>query len=127
MTIRSSRHRALIGLTLAIAGLLPACQPASSPPITTTAGEAPSADVVDFLEPNAIERYSVGTKNKDLTKAADGPLTLYVQATDPADPVERANWLPSPANADFSLYVRAYWPENAIKGGQWMPPAVVRR
>jgi hypothetical protein len=79
-----------------------------------------------FFEPNAIKRYSVGTKNKDLKKAADGSLTIYVQSAEPADPLERANWLPSPANADFSLFVRAYWPEDAIKGGQWTPPAVVK-
>ncbi len=80
-----------------------------------------------FFEPNAIKRYSVGTKNKDLQKAADGSLTIYVQADEPTDPAERANWLPSPGNEDFSLYVRAYWPEEAITKGQWTPPAVVKR
>jgi len=79
-----------------------------------------------FFEPNAIKRYSVGTKNKDLQQAADGSLTIYVQADEPNDPVERANWLPSPENADFSLYVRAYWPDDAITRGQWTPPAVVK-
>lgn len=79
-----------------------------------------------FFEPNAIERYSVGTKNKDLRKAADGSLTIYVQADEPSDPVQRANWLPSPKGADFSLYVRAYWPEEAITRGEWTPPAVVK-
>jgi hypothetical protein len=68
----------------------------------------------------------VGTKNKDLQKAADGSLTICVQADEPTDRVERANWLPSPKNAEFSLYVRAYWPEDAITRGQWTPPAVVK-
>jgi hypothetical protein len=79
-----------------------------------------------FFEPNAIKRYSVGTKNKDLQKAADGSLTIYVQADEPSTPVGRANWLPSPKAAEFSLYVRAYWPEDAITSGQWTPPAVVK-
>ncbi|MGE0630369.1 MAG: DUF1214 domain-containing protein [Hyphomicrobiaceae bacterium] len=79
-----------------------------------------------FFEPNAIKRYSVGTKNKDLRKAADGSLTIHVQADEPKGPVERANWLPSPKNAEFSLYVRAYWPDDAITRGQWTPPAVVK-
>jgi len=79
-----------------------------------------------FFEPNAIKRYSVGTKNKDLQKASDGSLTIYVQADEPKSAVERANWLPSPKNADFSLYVRAYWPEEAITSGRWTPPAVVK-
>jgi hypothetical protein len=79
-----------------------------------------------FFEPNAIKRYSVGTTNKDLRKAADGSLTIHVQADEPEDAVAHANWLPSPKNADFSLYVRACWPEEAIQRGQWTPPSVVK-
>jgi hypothetical protein len=79
-----------------------------------------------FFEPNAIKRYSVGTKNKDLKKAADGSLTIYVQADEPENLTERTNWLPSPKNSEFSLYVRAYWPDDAITRGQWTPPAVVK-
>ncbi|WP_052630087.1 DUF1254 domain-containing protein [Pseudoxanthomonas suwonensis] len=79
-----------------------------------------------FFEPNDIGRYSVGTKNKDLQKAADGSLTIYVQPDEPQDPVQRANWLPSPKDGEFSLYVRSYWPEEAITSGKWTPPAVVR-
>ncbi len=37
-------------------------------------------------------RFSVGTKNKDLKVAADGSLTIYVQADPPTDPIQRANW-----------------------------------
>ena len=76
-----------------------------------------------FFEPNAINRFSVGTKNKDLRAAADGVLTIYIQAEQPTDPVQRANWLPAP-KGDFSLYIRAYWPEAAIIHQQWQPPAV---
>jgi hypothetical protein len=79
-----------------------------------------------FFEPNAIKRYSVGTKNKDLRHAADGSLTIHVQADEPGDPVQRANWLPSPRGAAFSLYIRAYWPEEAITSGTWTPPRVVK-
>ena len=79
-----------------------------------------------FFSPNAINRYSLGTKNKDLKLAADGSLTLYVQADEPTDPVQRANWLPAPKGGDFSLYVRAYWPKTEIIDGSWTPPAVVR-
>ena len=79
-----------------------------------------------FFEPNAIKRYSVGTKNKDLQKASDGSLTIYVQADEPTSPDQRANWMPSPRNADFSLFMRSYWPEEAITRGKWTPPAVVK-
>ena len=79
-----------------------------------------------FFEPNAIKRYSVGTKNKDLKTAADGSLTIYVQASEPSDPVQRANWLPSPKGQDFSLFFRCYWPEEAVTSGQWTPPGAVK-
>lgn len=78
-----------------------------------------------FFIANAINRFSVGTKNKDLKLAADGSLTIYVQADEPKDPVQRANWLPAP-KGDFSLYVRAYWPKPAVTDGSWTPPAVKR-
>ncbi|RDY67757.1 DUF1254 domain-containing protein [Lysobacter soli] len=81
-------------------------------------------DADHFFAPNEINRYSVGTKNKDLKPNPDGTLTIYVQPDAPSDPVQRANWLPSPKGADFSLYVRTYWPEQAILDGQWSPPAV---
>jgi hypothetical protein len=81
-------------------------------------------DEFHFFVPNAIQRYSVGTKNKDLRTGADGSLTIYVQADEPSDPTQRANWLPSPKNGDFSLFIRAYWPEEPIETGEWTPPPV---
>jgi hypothetical protein len=76
-----------------------------------------------FFLPNARNRYSVGTKNKDLVRDADGSLTIYVQAQEPPEE-RRSNWLPAPAGKDFSLYLRAYWPKVAITDGSWTPPAV---
>ena len=76
-----------------------------------------------FFVPNAIKRYSLGTKNKDLKLNDDGSLTIYVQPEEPAAP-HQSNWLPSPKAEDFSLYIRAYWPMAAITEGQWTPPAV---
>ncbi|RJG41694.1 DUF1254 domain-containing protein [Mesorhizobium sp. DCY119] len=76
-----------------------------------------------FFIKNQINRFSVGTKNKDLKLGDDGSLTITVQAEEPTDPVARANWLPTP-KGDFSLYVRAYWPKSAAMDGSWTPPAV---
>ena len=76
-----------------------------------------------FFIANTINRFSVGTKNKDLKFAADGSLTIYVQTAAPTDPAQRANWLPAP-KGDFSLYIRAYWPKVAVTDGSWTPPAV---
>ena len=61
--------------------------------------------VIDpFLE---WKRYSLGTKNKDLKKGADGSLTLYGGAKSPGAEKE-SNWVPAP-NGHFSLYIPAYW------------------
>jgi len=83
-------------------------------------------DRFHFFVPNAIRRYSLGTKNRDLVLNADGSLTIYVQAGEPTDKAQRPNWLPAPRNEDFSLYLRAYWPDATVTGGQWTPPPVSR-
>lgn len=82
-------------------------------------------DAQHFFFPNPVDRFSLGTKNQDLVRGADGSLTLYVQPDPPSDPALQGNWLPSPRGAPFSLYVRTYWPDAAILGGAWSPPAVV--
>ncbi|MGX1742474.1 DUF1254 domain-containing protein [Bosea sp. NPDC055353] len=78
-----------------------------------------------FFIANPINRFSVGTKNKDLRLAADGSLTIFVQPDAPTDPVQRANWLPAP-KGDFSLYIRAYWPKAQVTEGSWAPPEVLK-
>src|SRR5215469_16926293 len=59
-----------------------------------------------FFAPNEVNRYSVGTKNKDLSTNNDGSLTIYMQADAPPKE-QRTNWLPTPKDAEFSLYCRA--------------------
>jgi hypothetical protein len=76
-----------------------------------------------FFAPNAINRYSLGTKNKDLQRNPDGSLSIHIQADKPSAD-QRTNWLPAPAGKDFSLYLRAYWPQVRIIDGSWTPPAV---
>jgi hypothetical protein len=73
--------------------------------------------------PNALDRYSLGTKNKSSMKYnTDGSLTLYFGHSSPGTEKE-TNWIPAP-DGRFSLYVRAYWPEQSILDGTWMPPQV---
>jgi hypothetical protein len=100
--------------------------------VTFARGETPpvhgfwSLSVYDahhFFVANPINRFSVGTKNRDLHFAEDGSLTLYVQSEAPVAPAQRANWLPAPAG-DFTLYVRAYWPQERATHGRWTPPPV---
>ena len=80
-------------------------------------------DKYHFLAANEINRFSLGTKSKDLRVEPDGSLIIYVQKDRPSDDKVQ-NWLPAPADI-FSLYVRAYWPKATIAEGKWTPPAVV--
>ncbi len=80
-------------------------------------------DQFHFFAPNALNRYSLGTKSEGLRFEADGSLTIYVQNARPSED-KVANWLPAPPDA-FSLYIRAYWPLPPIGEGSWTPPPVV--
>lgn len=71
---------------------------------------------------NALDRYSLGTKNKDLKRNADGSLTLYIGPASPGKDKE-SNWLPSPKES-ISLYIRAYWGEAPILDASWKPPVI---
>lgn len=81
-------------------------------------------DADHFFAPNKINRFSLGTKNKDLVYGADGSLTIYVQ-NDPPKGDKAKNWLPAPKGS-FELFIRAYWPKSAILENQWSPPPVIR-
>jgi hypothetical protein len=79
-------------------------------------------DAEHFFQPNPLNRYSLGTKNKTLKYNADGSLTLYASAKSPGKDKE-SNWLPAP-EGPFSLYLRCYWAEKTILDGTWKPPVV---
>jgi hypothetical protein len=79
-----------------------------------------------FFHSNDLNRYSLGTKNKNLHRDDDGSLTLLVSHDLPEDQKMHANWLPAPEGA-FSLYLRAYWPESQVMDGTWTPPGVSRQ
>jgi hypothetical protein len=82
-------------------------------------------DKEHFFVPNELNRYSLGTKNKDLKIGSKGELTIYVQADPPAE-AQRSNWLPEPKD-DFSLFIRAYWPKAEVIDGSWTPPPVEKQ
>lgn len=71
---------------------------------------------------NPLNRYSLGTKNKNLVRNADGSLTIYVGPASPGKDKE-TNWLPSPKES-ISLYIRAYWGKQSILDGSWKPPVI---
>lgn len=77
-----------------------------------------------MFNPNPLNRFSLGTKNKNFQYNADGSLTLYASVKNPGKGREN-NWLPAP-RGKFSLFIRAYWPDKAILDGTWVPPKVER-
>lgn len=76
-----------------------------------------------FFEPNKIDRYSVGTKNKKLRINDDG-LTIYIQHEAP-EAAHMQNWLPAP-EGEFSLYLRCYWPKEDVLNDQWAPAGGIK-
>lgn len=81
-------------------------------------------DMTYNFTPNAIDRYAIGDRNKDLKKDADGGLTIYIQNTSPGKEKE-SNWLPSTKSGAFILVLRTYMPGEEIVEQKWAPPAVV--
>jgi len=77
-----------------------------------------------IFELNDLNRYSLGTKNKNLKFNPDGSLTLYAGTESPGEDKE-SNWVPAPKGT-FSLYIRAYWGKEAILDGSWKPPVIER-
>lgn len=76
-----------------------------------------------LLVANPLNRYLVRPDTPGLTLAADGSLTLYIQAERPAG-VPEGNWLPAPHGV-FSVALRTYMPKQAIMSGAWFPPGIV--
>jgi hypothetical protein len=78
-----------------------------------------------LLVDNPIDRYVINSPMlPDLTKDADGGLTLYVQHESPAADQE-ANWLPVP-DGPFYGVLRLYWPKEEAIAGTWQAPPMER-
>lgn len=78
-----------------------------------------------YLVENPIGRYLINGLTEGLVRDPDGSLTITMQRSEPTDPVERANWLPTPEGR-FYLALRMYWPEPAALDGTWVVPPVTR-
>jgi hypothetical protein len=79
-------------------------------------------DVVGYMAPNPIDRYSLGSRS-GLAPNADGSIDMFLQRTAPAG--HESNWLPTP-NGNFKLMLRAYLPGRAILDGEYHVPPVKR-
>jgi len=83
-----------------------------------------------LLIKNPINRYLINAPMlPQMTKNADGSVTLYIQNTSPGADKE-SNWLPAP-NGPIYLVMRLYWPKETPPSilpageGTWKPPAIV--
>ncbi len=81
-----------------------------------------------FFFANPFDRYLLNDRS-DLSYNADGSLDLYVQATQPSDPGQAANWLPAPPGG-FRLIWRLYdtgpAKDGILDGTGWQPPSIMR-
>lgn len=78
-----------------------------------------------FLYANPIQRFAIGDRTPGLRYGRNGSLTLYIQHDPPANPNQRANWLPSPGGP-FRMMLRLYQPRSTVTNGTWKPPAILR-
>jgi len=77
---------------------------------------------LDLME-NPIHRYSLGDRTPGLRRGSDGSLTIAIQASEPADPGPKANWLPVGPGA-FYLILRSCEPDPQMATGEWAAPPV---
>jgi hypothetical protein len=78
-----------------------------------------------LLVANPIDRYLLNSPMlPQMTKDADGGLTLYVQNESPGKDKE-ANWLPAPAGP-FVSAMRLYWPKDEALEGKWSAPKMTK-
>lgn len=77
-----------------------------------------------LLSPHPSGRYKRGDRDRDMVRAADGSLTLYLQHEAPA-PELMANWLPIPPKG-FQVVARLYWPTEDVLTLAYKPPPIVR-
>jgi len=78
-----------------------------------------------LLVANPINRYLINSPMlPQLTRDADGGLTLLIQDQSPGKDKE-ANWLPAP-NGPFRMYLRLYWPKAEALNGGWTKPPLQR-
>ena len=77
-----------------------------------------------WLVDNPINRYSIGSPTPGLKTAADGSITIYMQAKSPGKDKE-SNWLPAPAGPFWPI-LRTYGPAEPILDKSWKLPAIKR-
>ena len=100
---------------------------ASAPPVN----EGWTLTVYDLkgaLIPNPINRFEFSDTSQ-LTNNTDGSVDIYLQSTQPSDPAQANNWLPTASGKGFEVIWRLMAPQPAaipgiLNGTGWQPPAI---
>jgi hypothetical protein len=74
------------------------------------------------LVPNSADKYLVASYTPDLTKNADGSISIYMARQLPPG-VPAANWLPIP-RGPFNVMLRDYGPLGNVLDGTYVPPRI---
>jgi len=74
-----------------------------------------------LIEPNPLNRFSVGTKSKSMKQNSNGSQMLYFQNKSPGSDKE-SNWVSTPTDG-FSLYTRTCRPKEQILNRSQLPPS----
>lgn len=104
----------------------PACE---MPPVNAFWSVTMYDSETQLLIKNAINRYLINSPMlPDITKNADGSLTIYIQKASPGKDKE-SNWLPAPDGPAY-LVMRLYWPKTEAPSilppgkGTWKPTGI---
>jgi hypothetical protein len=77
-----------------------------------------------MLVANELNRYKVASDTPGLKVAADGSITIPIQATKPVGE-DAANWLPAPKGG-FYVILRMYQPKQEVLNNTWQMPQLVK-
>ena len=84
----------------------------------------PVQDDHAYAPGNPLNRYLINSPMlPQLSKNADGLLTLHIQKDSPGKDHE-SNWLPAP-DGTFYVVLRIYWPKAEALDGEWKPSPIV--
>ena len=75
------------------------------------------------LVPNPANRYSIGDRTPDVTRDADGGMTIYIQ-NEPPDDARKPNWLPCPDGGTWFVILRMYRPHDEVLSATWKCPGI---
>ena len=99
--------------------------PGELPPVNSFWSVTMYAMPESRLVANPLNRYLINSPMlPDLSRDADGGLTLYLQNDSPGQEKE-SNWLPAP-EGEFIVIMRLYWPKESALSGDWKQPLLVR-